>query len=328
MQNIKAFRPSSGPALEMCSHYEPTWSTSPNAQRGTGFHKITAALLRGQVTLDQVSEEYRKPSAYALNLAQELIEVQGGVEDPVQLFDSAGEFVTETDGIDYWGHGPTPQAPLFKRTKIIDWKTGQERDYWAQVTIYGVSLVDKLYAQLLPSDRGYIELDLTVAFVDQQKHFTQTFTYAELRARVDKLIEDIRDPASPYSVNAYCGYCDLRGRCPAWDRERAVAFPAGDLHQRFDIIRRDPVQLARFIIAKRRFDKIVDQEDFDALAIEYIKNGADLPGLKIVNSPGRITNDKEALIEAIMLWEYKHGKRFPAKQGLPSEYLKMTKGGE
>ena len=319
MQNIKAFRPSSGPALELCTRYEPTWSTSPNAQRGTEFHKTIAQLLERDIIPEDAPSYLHAPLNYAANLCKELVEIPGGIEDEVPLLDSDGEFVT-SGTIDYWGTSV--------RTVIIDWKTGQERDYWAQLSIYGVALLDNIFVQLPIPYRANIEIDLHIAFVDQEKHFTQTCTYRDLRARVDKLIEDIRDPASPYSVNAYCGYCDLRGRCPAWDRERAVAFPAGDLHQRFDIIRRDPAQLARFIIAKRRFDKIVDQEDFDALAIEYLKGGAELPGLKIVNSPGRITNDKEALSEAIILWEEKHGKRFPAKQGPPSEYLKMTKNGD
>jgi hypothetical protein len=326
MQNsFKLFRPSSGPAKELCSHFEGTWSTSPNAQRGTGFHKTIAQLLGRDIIPEDAPSYLHAPLNYAANLCKELIEIPGGIEDEVPLLDSDGEFVT-SGTIDYWGRKQIGED--LERHAIIDWKTGQERDYWAQLSIYGLSLLDRVCVNVPRHTLDDAEIDLHIAFVDQEKHFTQTCTYAELRARVDKLIEDIRDPASPYSVNAYCGYCDLRGRCPAWDRERAVAFPAGDLQQRFDVIRRDPVQLARFIIAKRRFDKIVDQEDFDALAIEYLKSGAEVPGLKIVSSPGRITNDKEALSEAIMLWEEKHGKRFPAKQGPPSEYLKMTKGGE
>ena len=322
MQNIKAFRPSSGPALEMCSHYEPTFSTSPNAQRGTEFHQTIAVVLRDP---DYWVGYPERTTAYSIELYKKLIDIPGGIEDEVPLLDSDGEFVT-SGTIDCWGRKQIGKD--LERHAIIDWKTGQERDYWAQLSIYGLSLLDRVYANVPRHTLDDAEIDLHIAFVDQEKHFTQTCTYAELRARVDKLIEDIRDPASPYSVNAYCGYCDLRGRCPAWDRERAVAFPAGDLHQRFDIIRRDPVQLARFIIAKRRFDKIVEQEKFDELAMQLMKEGQELPGLKIIPNPGKIAHDKDALTEAILLWEEKHeGKRFPATQK-PYEYLKMTKGGE
>src|ERR1700721_3338517 len=99
MQNIKAFRPSSGPALEMCSHYEPTFSTSPNAQRGTEFHQTIAVVLRDP---DYWVGYPERTTAYSIELYKKLIDIPGGIEDEVPLLDSDGEFVT-SGTIDCWG---------------------------------------------------------------------------------------------------------------------------------------------------------------------------------------------------------------------------------
>lgn len=322
MQNLKLFRPSSGPAKELCSHFETTISTSPNAERGIEFHKIIAAVLKGDEIA--IPEHLKRVVAYASNLWPQLIDYPIGSETEVPLLDREGEFIT-SGTIDFFGSKELyPKPALKSRPAIIDWKTGQERDYWMQVSIYGVALIDSLF----PPPREGIEIDLTLAFVDQERHFTETFTYGVLRARVDALVEEIRDPASPYSINQYCGYCDLRGRCPAWDKERAlVAGANGDLRERFEIIRRDPVALARFIVALRRFNKLVESEDLEGLAKEYLKSGQELPGLTLVHNQGKEIYDKEALAEAIKLWESDHlPKKFPVTR-TPYEYLKMVKNG-
>lgn len=317
MQNLKLFRPSDGPYKELCARFERTFSNSSNAARGTEFHQIIAPVLNGDDIV--IPSNFQKPVAYAVNLSPQLIDNPVATEIEIPLIKD-GEFIT-SGTIDYWGEKELPKPALYgeKRPSIIDWKTGQEREYWMQISIYGVALIDSLF----PAPSDDIEIDLTLAFVDQEKHFTQTATYGELRKKVDALIEDISDPTSPYSINQYCGYCDIRGRCPAWDKERALlAGSNGDLRERLDIIRGDPVALARFIIALRRVNKLAESEDLDKLAIQYLHEGKDVPGLNLVRSEGKPVYDKAALAEALGLWEQKYKKGFPVSK-TPYEYLKM-----
>lgn len=226
---------------------------------------------------------------------------------------------------------------------IIDWKTGQERDYWAQVAIYGVAVMESM---------GTDEIFLTLAFVDQQRAFTLSFYHDELRKRVDALIESVRDPASPYSINAYCGYCNLRDLCPAWAAERGIVAGFFDknltLGERFAVLKSDPEKLSRFIVAFRRLKNQVEKvERLDQVALGMIQSGATMTGLTTITRKGnelvaphklkKLLEKLDAkeldsllvadLKQAKELWTEKMGKTaFPSTEtSLPTTYLALKR---
>lgn len=297
---LKLFRPSSAPALELCSHYESIVTPSPNKVRGSNFHLSIAEILKAK----QVGKEIRPEMAgnftdqcdWALQIVDEKLKEVVAIEQEVTLFQDE-EFIT-SGTLDLVGWSISVED--WWRPHVIDWKTGQERDYWAQVSIYAVALLER------PDLTGAEEIDLTVAFVDQERAFTETFSRDELRSRVDSLIEAIRDPASGYFINSNCGYCNLRDTCPAWAAERNVV--AGfdpnsslSLSERFGILKSDPEKLGRFITAFRRLKNMVEQvEKLDSVALGMIQSGATMPGLTTIKRRGTESIGAGDLFELIL----------------------------
>lgn len=293
---IKLFRPSSGPALELCSHFESIVTPSPNKIRGSNFHMTIAEILRAKKAGKEITPEmangFTDQADWALQIQEERCPQMNGIEQEFPLYHD-GEFLT-SGTIDLYGFRKENGTP----PQLVDWKTGQERDYWAQLSIYGLSLLEQ------SNYKGVPEIDLTLAFVDQQRAFTERFSRDELRKRVDAIIEAVRDPASGYYINAYCGYCDLRGECPAWTAERSLVGSFFDknltLAERFSVLKQDPEKLGRFIVAFRRLKNMVEKvEQLDSVALGMIQSGATMTGLTTIKRKGTETIDAGRLISLI-----------------------------
>ena len=355
MNQLKLFRPSSAPALELCTHYENTIDPSPNKHRGAGFHAIIAQCLqvrsKGEPVTPAMCGQFLTQCDFAMSVQSDLIPHIKGIEYEVTLYEDCCEnhpveipkerhFIT-SGTIDLWG--------LADRPAIIDWKTGQERNYSAQLAVYGVGLLE---------ERGDTEIDLHTVFVDQERVISETCTLDELRERVDMLVEAVRDPASPYAINSYCGRCDLRDHgCSAWTHERQLVQgflpdPSLSLQERFAVLKQDPEKLARFIVAFRRLKNMVEKvEHLDQVALGMIQGGATMPGLQKITRKGSESikpsdiygliqklftptlNDEDLdllltvdLEQAKKLWPKYMSVRFPkTKVSNPTEYIVLKK---
>lgn len=300
MNEIKLFRPSWAPGLELCGHYEPSISSSPNALRGQRFHECMAKLWRGEYTLDDCPKDLWDPVDYAYGELSPLIGTAEtkGIEELVPLYDEFDDFVTEGT-IDLWA-GWTKPSPV---TVIVDYKTGQERDYWAQLYVYALALCNKL---------GIDQVELVLIFADQKHTLRDTgVTRALLEERVWRIVANAEDPRKPHVINRYCDYCDLRMRCPAWEKERALAAKLTpefdietqrelDLAPSFEVILANPELLGRFIVAYKRMRKFVEKTwEIEAKAIKQINEGVELPGCQLITNPGAETIDPQKFFELV-----------------------------
>lgn len=301
MNELKLFRPSWGPGIELCGHYRPSVSYSPNALRGKRFHEVMAKLWRGEYTLDEVPKDLWEPVDYAWGELSPLFETAEtkAVEDKLPLYDEFEEFVTEGT-IDLWGQWAKPK-PI---TILCDYKTGEERDYWAQLFIYALTLIDKL---------GIGEIELIIVYADQGRTLRMTVTRRQLEERVWRIVANASDPRAEFRINRYCDYCDLRFHCPAWEEERALAFqaiPDNELDHdiarelilapSFEVILADPNLLGKFIIAYKRMRKLVEKTwEIEARAIAQMEQGVQIPGLIKIDNQGAESVDVQKFIELV-----------------------------
>lgn len=275
--NRKLFRPSAAPGLEKCAHYEPIISTSPNAERGTQIHADICtqvpALFQASPT---DSTQTPKHVSYALKVLRESgLEEIMEAESKVVLLDRKGEYVTEGTA-DLWGKGR-------RLNYVYDWKSGNERDYSAQVTLYALALIQA------------IDCDMTViheVFVDQERTYVTELTRAMAEERIFAIVDRVRDPKSPHVINKFCDWCDLRITCPAWRHEQAkfaAELPAGiesiTLAQRLEQVKADPAAEANFVVKWKQMQKYVKNSGIESHCLERMKAGEPRPGLKLKLHP-------------------------------------------
>lgn len=307
MNELKLFRPSWAPGVELCGHYEPSISTSPNALRGQRFHECMAKLWRGEYTLDDCPKDLWDPVDYTYGELSPLIGTAEtkGVEELVPLYDEFDDFITEGT-VDLWAQWTKPK-PI---TVVVDYKTGQERDYWAQIYVYALSLCNKL---------GFDEVELILIFADQKRTFRQRVTRAQLEDRVWRIVANVENPKAPHTINRFCDYCDLRlGNCPAWEAEKTLAFRTvaqmdeGDmsldvetarelaLAPSFQTILNDPNLLGKFLIAYKRMRVLVEKVwQIEARAILQMEQGTQIPGVIKVDNPGADIVDAQKFIQLV-----------------------------
>jgi len=194
----------------------------------------------------------------------------GGVEENVTLYDKDNEFVTEGT-MDMWGIG--------RGLHIYDWKSGNERDYSAQVTLYALAKIQQL---------NHPVAILHEVFVDQERTYVTEITRQMAEERIFAIVDRVRDPKSPHIINRFCDYCDLRITCPAWRHEQqkfAAELPACPesitLAQRLEQVKQDPLAEASFVAKWKSMQKYVKNSGIEAHCLEAMKAGEPRPGLKL-----------------------------------------------
>src|ERR1700675_2053802 len=99
---------------------------------------------------------------------------------------------------------------------IIDWKTGDKGDYDAQMYGYATGWWD-----LHPEAEDVRAL---IAYVDLRETASVYVSYSISSTNVLLLYDKWKNKEKePYVINGYCGWCALRGDCPAWRKEAANA---------------------------------------------------------------------------------------------------------
>jgi hypothetical protein len=274
----KLFRPSSAPGKEKCGHFEPTISTSPNAVRGTEIHAhlceaIPRMFTEEKIDPSTVTTPYLR---YALSiLYQSGVKNITAAERLVTLNDKDGRFVTEGT-VDLFGLNEDLELMVY------DWKTGQERDYSAQVVLYTLALMQ---------ENGWNKAWVHEVFVDQERTYRTAITRELAEERIFKIVENVRNPRE-HTMNKHCDWCDLQHDCPAWLWERKKMngiFPmkftnARSFEDRLAIIKEDPVLLSQFMITWKRMKRHVEKTGIETYALEQMKNGTKLDGLKLAMS--------------------------------------------
>ncbi len=203
-------RPSSLPKLACCRAFENSPGTSPAAERGTKLDGIIRAAWQElkrrkeeDVLLDDVADladlatEDVAAVRWAINTMHEL---SGGEdietrEEQLQAVVPHRQVLTGTmDGLCVGG------------CFLIDFKTGQERDYKAQMAAYALACMD---AYFIDSWTAHL------LFIDQQKVVTHFFKEEEARELLDSIINA---PVEPTACD-YCEWCGKFGTCPLTRRQ-------------------------------------------------------------------------------------------------------------
>jgi len=288
-QRRKLFRPSAAPGKELCSHFEPTISTSPNAARGTDIHaelseKLPKLFYELKKTLDGHPEDLEAALAFVnppyVRYALRILYASGmkdisGTEQLVTLHDKDGNFVTE---------GTCDLSGINENFELIlpDFKSGQERDYSAQVVLYGLGRMQ---------EDNFKKAWLYEVFVDQERTYQTEITRELAEERIFKLIESVRNPGE-HVMNRYCDYCDLQHDCPAWLWERKKLggyLPQKErseisFEERLELVKSNPVLLGHFMTTWKRMERYVKKVGITEYALDQMKKGTKLNGLKLALS--------------------------------------------
>src|SRR5215469_6153176 len=165
---------------------------------------------------------------------------------------------------------------------VYDWKTGQERDYSAQVVLYTLGLMQ---------EGAWKKAWVHEVFVDQERTYRTEITRELAEERIFKLVENVRNPGE-HTMNRYCDYCDLQHDCPAWlwERKKLAAYMpnykdgARTLEERLVFVKDDHVGLANFIATWKRLERYVKKVGIAEYALDQMKKGTKLNGLKLALS--------------------------------------------
>jgi hypothetical protein len=210
---------------------------------------------------------------YALRILYESgVKELGQPEQLVELHDREGNFVTEGT-MDLFGLNE--QLDLL----TYDWKSGQERNYSAQVILYTLAKMQQ---------EGFKRAIVHEVFVDQERTYRTLVDRTTAEERIFRIVDQVRDPRAPHVINGYCDYCDLRLDCPAWQHERKMYVEwsgiNGQFSERLALIQRDPAALAAFIKNWKLNKKYVEKSGIETEALARMKNGEKLEGLKLALS--------------------------------------------
>ncbi|HPA21040.1 MAG TPA: DUF2800 domain-containing protein [Verrucomicrobiae bacterium] len=264
--------PSAFPKWAECAHYEPSREPGEEAERGTRLHAAYAAVMGGDKgAIDGLPGDDGRAVEWAV---AETLRLFGGppesVERKLPYYDSEGEL--------YFG-----TADAVCGEQIADLKTGQIRDYAAQMAAYALAIMDIKWA------RG---ATTHLLFCDGREVVTREWTAEEAIAAVMPIIAARRDALEGKGPGPrpceYCGWCGRRDTCPAYAAQIAPAEAAIVSPEAFEFsaVLADPERLGRFLTACRLL-RCDYEERAQARAREVIGSGGRVPGWTIQRRKGR-----------------------------------------
>ncbi len=192
----RLLRPSSLPKLAECRAYEGKPGTSPAAERGTRLDRIIRDIWsragKASELLAGLPAEDADAIDWALNTMEHLAE--GAT---IETREAELAAACPVEGI----RPGTMDALCVERSFLVDFKTGQIRNYREQMAAYALACMDAYFADSWTAH---------LLFVDQQVVITHDFTEAEARA----IVEQVRDMPVAETPCEYCKWCARFGTCP------------------------------------------------------------------------------------------------------------------
>jgi hypothetical protein len=268
-------RHSSLPKLALCGQYEGApGEAGLAAQRGTKLDAIfRMAWQTGDMgSHDTISDEDAGVVRWAINAMMRLrtthLDVVETDEDKCRVRTPGMEHVGTADAI--CAHGGWH----------ADLKTGQIYDYEAQMAAYALGL---MHHHMRGSWTAHL------IFADQQKVVSRTFTYAEAREIVSKVLANIGTSAV---INDYCGWCAKSLTCSA--RVTATETTLATTHETFAAMLADPSRLGEFLLRCKTFDDF--REAAEAEARRLLGDGVEVPGWRLQKPRVSEFVDAEVLI--------------------------------
>jgi len=268
-------RHSSLPKLALCGQYESApGEAGPAAQRGS---KLDAIFRQAWQTGDmgdhnEISDDDAAVVRWAINA---MMRLRQSAQEIVETDEARCK--VRTPGMDHVG---TADAICVHGGWHADLKTGQIYDYTAQMAAYALGLMHEHM-------RGSWTAHLI--FADQQRVVSRTFSYAEARQIVDKVLANI---GTAPVINEYCGWCAKSLTCSA--RVAATEITLATTTETFAATLADPSRLGEFLLRCKTFDEFREAAEVEARRL--LGDGVEVPGWRLQKP--RVTEfvDAEVLI--------------------------------
>lgn len=269
-------------------------TASPYAERGTFAMRVLELMLRRRTTLAfaeaTAAEELSFPEDYGEEDREAILAAFGYMSALAARADHWGveEHVSIFPELDVWGTCDF-YAEIGNTLHVVDYKHGAGIPVAAkenpQLLLYA-------YGRLAPNEK-FTEATLTIVQPRAQgKELIDTVTYPRhIVLRFGSLVQEtILLDTTPPNVGGHCRYCPAVLVCPARTAElkKVAEMTENDLA--------DPANLRFIIAAEKRVTELIEKAK--KAALKRLQMGVDIPGLTLVEGPGRLTW-KEGAVEAL-----------------------------
>lgn len=196
MKTNDLIRPSSLPKLQECRCYVSKPGSSPAAERGTALDALIRELwdkgLQEASPDSGLNEEDSKAVKFALG---NLKLIAGDYH--VETLESELQAIVPVEGV----KAGTMDALCVEGGWLADFKTGQIRDYHAQMAAYALACMDAYFAD---------EWTSHLLFVDQRQVISHRWTREEAEELVLSIVNAPQEP----TLCDYCKWCAGFEVCP------------------------------------------------------------------------------------------------------------------
>lgn len=269
--------PSSWPGLDKCACFRPDKSETKYSRHGNDEHAILANLLRGlPVEWSTVDQTERENIEWAFEYIKLNSHSKIHVEERGRLLDDNFEQIT-FGRIDAWSFACLNDQSA---VDLFDYKSGQMRDYRAQLIAYALILLEKLGCQRCRVHCVYGRFRRVQKF---------EITRQDAWDWVNRFLAQVRDPSKSPVACDYCAFCADRLTCPARIQQvNAIAKGRPDwaLENYHSSQITDPKEMSKALKLARRIKDWCEAVEYHARKMA-LEKGMSLPGFKVQNRAGR-----------------------------------------
>ena len=230
-------RPSSLPKLAECVRFEGMAGAGPAAERGNVLDKLYREVLGGVAELDPNNDDHRG-IAWAVGMTRILANKQADDVGP-EIFTTESILWKEDElRVQAMGMQGTADCALPHARTSIDLKTGQERNYMEQQSLYALGFMSRYNV-----DRWTVVL----IYSDLRTMKTLDFTRPWAESIIRNLMARVNDPQSVATPCDYCNWCKNKFTCePRLEKVAWWYKQSGDAID-WDKELDDPDKLAQFL---------------------------------------------------------------------------------
>jgi len=276
-------RPSLLPKLEECACFTPSTGQSEAAIRGT----LLDTGFRSFMQKKDLVGDFKPEDIEAILWASETLKALAGGDE---ILTSEDNCKVEIPSFKMQG---TADAIVPSKQMLADLKSGQVRDYKAQMAAYALGLMQEHWANTWMCH---------LLFCDQKEIVTLQFTFEEASQYIKNIVDAYLDKNKIATPCDYCEWCELSTTCSA--RVSAAIEPLGvaaapeeRTTQIFELILKDPEKLGDFLTKCKILEKFqVKAED---AARNFLESGQVIEGWKLGKSR------ESEYVEARKVYEYK-----------------------
>src|SRR5258707_6608799 len=184
----KLFRPSSAPALEICTHFHSLEKETDETETGDLVHRDCASIFKGTKVLEDIPKSRRDEVAWTVSVQKEDVPWVTGVERKIDIYGQADQFIT-SGTIDLDGE---TEFEGIRIPSLLDHKPGDYIDRTAQLTTYALARMD---------EAGSHYCQMTTAFYKQGHLEGQGISYPYAQGKVAQVVKPLQGAAGPERVH-------------------------------------------------------------------------------------------------------------------------------